>query len=132
MGRIRTPFAVLQRRHGGTQYRFGVIAAEKRDETVSVANSYGFVADRSKVARAISKQHRENFVHTRGLRVANYRLVGGVPIPVIQRRDQGMPCRFSVADRGAAPRWQAPATGCPLLSLGIFEIIRSPRDGEPF
>ena len=97
-GWIWTPCAVLQRRHGGTQYGFRVNAAEKPDQTVRVAHGYGFVADRSKVARAISKQHGENIFCGCGLRILHYRRVGGFPIPAVQRGDQGTSCRLPVAD----------------------------------
>jgi hypothetical protein len=51
-GRIRIRIAVLQRRHGGAQYGYGLSAAEKRDKTVGIADSNGLVADLPKVARA--------------------------------------------------------------------------------
>src|ERR1039458_7053936 len=88
-GRIRTSIAVLQRRHCGAQYRSGLSATEKPDETVSIADSNGLVTDRSKVARAIWKQQRENLFRAGDLRVIHDCCIGGIAIPIVQRGDQG-------------------------------------------
>src|SRR6266850_2320726 len=123
-GRIRARIAVLQRRHGGAQYGFSLSAAEKRGKTVGVADGNGLVADLSKVARAIWKEHGENLVRARDLRVLHDRCICGVPIPFVERGDQGMPCRLLVANGSGARRCQTPGASCLLLRLRILEIIR--------
>ena len=130
-GRIRPFTVVLQRRHSGTQQGYGVNAVKEPDKTVGVAHGYGFVANRPKVTCTVTKQHREDLVWVRGPCVVHYRRIGGIAIPVVQRGDQRTPRHLSVTERSGAPCWHAPATGCPLLSLRVLEIIRRPRDGEP-
>ncbi len=58
--------------------------------------------------------------------------VGGIPIPMIERDDQGPPRCLGILGLEARPHWLTPTSGCPFLGLGVFEIIRGPHDGQPF